>query len=134
MQIIKGMGSTLRFVLDHDLNHCGAVGATSASLCTVSRHSHSTASSVRCAGALRAVGLSVCGAWLQKLCAVAFGKEEGGGFEFSQEWIDYVVNNSANFLTGHLLIFERLADCFFVPMLHLCISGEAPGVLCPVDL
>ena len=36
VQLLRGIPSALRFVLDHPLDHIKAVGATTASSCTVS--------------------------------------------------------------------------------------------------
>ena len=94
VQQLEGMGSALRFTLDHSLDHMKAMGLTTASFCA-----------------------TVCALVFGKL-------EDGGGFDFSQTLVNDVVTGSKEFLTGSLAPFWPTVPAYFLrPLVHLCISG-----------
>ena len=103
---LEGMGSALRFVLDHSLDHIKALGFTTASSCT-----------------------TLCALVFGKL-------EDGGGFNFSQTLVDDVVAVFKEILTGSAAPFWPTLPAYYLrPLVHLCISGasvlvEAGTLLC----
>ena len=66
------------------------------------------------------------GSWCAILCAWAFGKEEAGGFAFSQTLVDDTIGVFATWLGTELFaaFFPTLPTFFVRPLVHLCISGE----------
>ena len=96
---LKGMASTLRFVLDNSLSHMQGIGFTSA-------------------GPASAV------------CALAFGKEEGGDFEFTQTMIDSTLAGQLSIYSGTMAPFTPTLPPFFLrPVVHLCISDVNKALL-----
>ena len=63
----------------------------------------------------------------QLVCATVFGKDEdGGGFEFSQELVDEVVQTQRDWLTGTWVTFYPTVSSFLLrPVVNLCISGAS---------
>ena len=104
VRLLEGMGSALRFVLDHSLDHMKALGLTTASFCA-----------------------TVCALVFGKL-------EDGGGFDFSQTLVNDVVAGSKEVLTGSLAAFWPTVPAYFLrPLVHLCISdGEHTTHQCPL--
>ena len=106
VRLLEGMGSALRFVLDHSLDHMKALGFTTASFCA-----------------------TLCALVFGK-------SEDGGGFDFSQTLVDDAVAGIKEFLTGSLVPFWPTVPAYFLrPLVHLCISGasvlvEAGTLLC----
>ena len=97
--LIREIPSTLRFVLDHDLNHVKAGGQTTATACAM-------------------------------VTAVIFGKEEDGGFSFTQEMIRDTVCLMQDCLTGNIASFlPVLPSQFLKPVVHLCISDTNKALL-----
>ena len=99
VRLLEGMGSALRFTLDHSLDHMKALGFTTASFCA-----------------------TVCALVFGKL-------EDGGGFDFSQTLVDDVVAGIKEFLTGSLVPFWPTVPAYFLrPLVHLCISGACSSL------
>ena len=67
VQLLEGMGSALRFALDHPLSHFSPAGWNTAALSAVS-----TAHQIDQFPRVLTIGLQI-------LCALAFGKNEDGG-------------------------------------------------------
>ena len=63
----------------------------------------------------------------QLVCATVFGKDEdGGGFEFSQELVDDIVQTQRDWLTGAMVPFYPTVSSFLLrPVVNLCISGAS---------
>ena len=96
VRLLEGMGSALRFGLEHSLDQVKAMGFTTASFFA-----------------------TVCALVFGKL-------EDGGGFDFSQTLVDDVVAGSKEFLTGSLAAFWPTVPAYFLrPLVHLCISGAS---------
>jgi hypothetical protein len=66
----------------------------------------------------------------QSLCALVFGKEEHGSFEFSQEIIENSLANTQAQLSGVLSRYmPNLQAHWFRPVVHLCISDINKALL-----
>ena len=65
------------------------------------------------------------------LCALAFGKQEGGGsFTFSQEQVDHVMDHAIQHFSGPFAPFlAKLPPFFLRATLHLCISDANKALL-----
>ena len=60
------------------------------------------------------------------MCA---GKEEDGGFSFTQEMIDDILAVFKDLLTGSIAqFFPAVPGYWFRPIVHLCISGASPPI------
>ena len=58
------------------------------------------------------------------IASLVFGKEEDGGFSFTQQMVDDVLASLRDMITGHMSpFFASLPAHWFRPALHLCISG-----------
>ncbi len=57
------------------------------------------------------------------VCAMAFGKEEGGHFAFDQAMIDGVIHDKLTYFSGAKSGFlPQLPPFFLRPLVHLCVS------------
>ena len=57
------------------------------------------------------------------VCALAFGKEEGGDFTFDQENIDSIVADNLAHLSGAMADYKPELQPFYLrPLVHLCVS------------
>ena len=131
LERLRGIPSTLRFILDHPLEHIKAMGFTSASYCGVRSalpfaHARpSVASFVRvCAvyvGFMMGGFTYICCVMvpLQTFSALAFGKDEDGGYEFTQD----IVQDIVKALLTRMSMAVTIDPAFIRPVLCLCISG-----------
>ena len=99
LRLLEGMGSALRFALDHSLDHFKALGFTTSSFCA-----------------------TICALVFGKL-------EDGGGFEFTQTLVNDVVAGFKQFLTGSVVPFWPTLPAYYLrPLVHLCISGACSSL------
>ena len=100
LRLLEGMGSALRFALDHSLDHFKALGFTTSSFCA-----------------------TLCALVFGKL-------EDGGGFDFSQTLINDITMGIREFLSGSLVPFWPTVPAYYIrPLVHLCISGALHAIV-----
>ena len=106
-QIFDGMGSVLRFVLDHPLDQLKPFGMTTSSFCAI-----------------------LCATVFGK----GEDSRDKGGFEFSQDLVNEVVMTHSSWLSGPLVaFFPTLPAHFLCALVNLCISDLNKPMLvkCP---
>jgi hypothetical protein len=77
---------------------------------------------------LKHVGFSSA-AFASTICAMVYGKDEGGAFMFSQGMIDMIVAWMQDVLSGSVSSLVALSPSWLTPVVYLCISDVNKALL-----